>query len=115
MKGLLDLPGYRLFGFDNPPPSAGSPNRGYEFWITVSPDVQPDGEIRIKDFPGGRYAVLHVNVGDPWQDIPPAWEKLVKWAEESSYHTASHQCLEEHFAPSDNEKDFELDLYLPIA
>ena len=114
-KGLLNQPGHRIFGFNNPSPSAGSPNYGYEFWITVGPEVQPEGEIKVKDFKGGRYAVAHCKVDDPWQDIPGTWQKLVAWVEQSAHHTATHQWLEEHFSMSQHPEAFELDLYLPIA
>ncbi len=41
---LLDAPNkHRIFGFDNPCPSPGSPNYGYEFWITIEPYVKPEG------------------------------------------------------------------------
>ena len=57
-KGMLENPDeHRIFGFDNPIPSHGSPNYGYEFWITVDPDVEPEGDIRIVDFFGGLYAI----------------------------------------------------------
>ena len=56
-KGLLDPPGaHRIFGFNNPDPHPGSPNYGYEFWLAVGPDVKPEGELNLKDFPGGLYA-----------------------------------------------------------
>ena len=45
-KNLLDGPALaRIFGFNNPNPSAGSPNYGYEFWIEVDPQRKfEDGE-----------------------------------------------------------------------
>ncbi len=56
--GLLDdLKAVRFFGFNNPDPSPGSPNYGYEQWIVVGPDVKAEGDIKIKDFSGGLYAV----------------------------------------------------------
>ncbi len=32
---LKDLAHHRIFGFNNPDPTPGSPNYGYELWITV--------------------------------------------------------------------------------
>jgi DNA gyrase inhibitor GyrI len=112
-----EAPTSRVFGFDNPSPSEGSPNRGYEFWLTISPDVQPDEEIKIKEFSGGLYGVLHCDVkGDPFEIIPSAWQKLVKWLESSHYHYANHQYLEEHLSRTDpSQGGFVLDLYIPIA
>ena len=115
-KGLMDLTKHRVFGFNNPDPSPGSPNYGYEFWITVGPEVQASGEATIKDFPGGMYAVTRCEVKDPWQDIPGTWKKLMVWHEGSTYKMGRHQWLEEHLSSSDTSpQELTLDLYLPIA
>ncbi len=109
---------HRLFGYNNPDPSPGSPNYGYDVWITVDESVQADGDARIIDFPGGLYVVTRIEVQSPWDDIPGAWQKLVKWMEASKYHHGRHQWLEEHIGPLDesvNEIPFTLDLHLPIA
>ena len=114
---LLGKP-YRLFGYNNPDPSPGSPNYGYDVWITVDESVQADNEARIIDFPGGLYAVTRIEVKDPWADIPGTWQKLVKWMENSKYRHGRHQWLEEHVGPLEEIVDgqpFTLDLYLPIT
>ena len=104
---------HRFFGFNNPSPSAGSPNYGYEVWVTVDAPVQPEGEMAVKDFPGGLYAVTRCKGVD---NIFPTWQQFVRWREESRYHMASHQWLEEHFGALElPPEEFELDLYLPIA
>jgi AraC family transcriptional regulator len=112
-----EAPIVRIFGFNNPDPSEGSPNYGYEFWLTIGPGVQPDDEIKIKEFSGGMYAMLRCDVtANPWDIIPTSWGKLVKWLESSYYKFGNHQWLEEHFSRSDsNDKGFILDLYLPIS
>jgi DNA gyrase inhibitor GyrI len=115
-KGLLeDLEKHRVFGFNNPDPSPGSPNYGYEFWIVVGPDVEPEGEIKIKEFSGGLYAVTRCEVKAPWEDIPATWKRLVAWRENSKYRGASHQWLEKHLGLLESSEEFVLDLYLPIA
>jgi DNA gyrase inhibitor GyrI len=109
---------YRLFGYNNPDPSPGSPNYGYDVWITVDEAVQADGEARIIEFPGGLYAVTHLEVKDPGADIPGTWQKLVKWMESSKYRHGRHQWLEEHIGPLEamaGEQPFTLDLHLPIT
>jgi len=106
---------YRLFGYNNPDPSPGSPNYGYDVWITVDESVQADGEARIIDFPGGLYAVARVL---PGEQIGATWQMLVKWREANKYHHGKHQWLEEHIGPLDEmggEQPFTLDLHLPIA
>lgn len=109
---------HRLFGFDSVPQSPGSPNRGYDVWLTVDESIQADGEARIIDFLGGLYAVTRIDVKNPWDDIPSTWEKLVKWMEASRYHHGRHQWLEEHIGPLEEmggDQPFTLDLHLPIV
>ncbi len=107
---------HRFFGFNNPSPSPGSPNYGYEQWMTVAPNVSASGEVKIKAFAGGLYAVAHMQ-GIPNPDI---WQQLVRWREESKYKPAHHQWLEECLTPTPPEatrpyEQWEFDLYLPIA
>lgn len=115
-----DLKDRRIFGFNNPNPSSGSPNYGYEFWLTVEPEAEPDEEMRIVEFSGGLYAVTRCEVkGDPYETIPTTWKELVQWLVNSKYKHAKHQWLEEHLWPppdqSQNIEELVLDLYAPIA
>ena len=113
---LIDRP-HRLFGYNNPNPTPGSPNYGYDVWMTVDKTVQAEGEARIVEFTGGLYAVMRLKVTDPGDEIPKAWRKLVLWREKSRYHEGRHQWLEEHIGSigdSVNQMPFTLDLYLPI-
>ncbi len=121
-KGLLDAPKqYRVFGFNNPSPTPASPNYGYEVWMTVGPEVHPEGvqvgDAEIEKFPGGLYAVMRCDVaGDPNEIIPATWKKLALWREDSRYKGANHQWLEEHLHDANVPAGgFSLDLYLPIA
>ena len=113
----LDTDGkqHRFFGYNNPNPSAGSPNYGYDVWVTVDPDAQPEEGVRMIDFPGGLYAVTSIRPVTG-EEIPGAWQKLALWRENSRYRGSKHQWLEEHIG--DIEKSFPdltLDLYLPMA
>jgi DNA gyrase inhibitor GyrI len=115
--GLLDKP-CRLFGYNNPDPAPGSPNYGYDVWITLDRSVKAGREARIIDFPGGLYAVTRCDVKDPGNDIPATWQKLVKWMEGSKYHHGRHQWLEEQIGSPDEvgkSGAFTLDLYLPVS
>jgi len=116
-KGLLDRPGeQRIFGFNNPDPAPGSPNYGYEFWIVVGPEVQPEGEVKIKEFAGGLYAVARCQVrADAGQVIGETWQRLMRWCENSQYRLAHHQWLEEHQETTGMPNEFALDLHLPIT
>lgn len=112
--GLLPAEKYpSTFGFNNPNPSKGSPNYGYEIWLPVAQDVEPEGDLRIVDFRGGLYAVTTFkgleNIGDVWM-------KLVKWAEGSKYQRAHHQWLEELTTPPGTPPEaYVFNIYLPIA
>ena len=111
----IQSPATRVFGFNNPDPTSGSPNYGYEVWLTLDSDVQPNTDDKIKQFSGGLYAVLRCDVNDdPWEVIPARWGELVKWFEASHYKHGNHQWLEEHLTHLSS-TDFVLDLYLPIA
>jgi AraC family transcriptional regulator len=116
-RGLLDdLETHRLFGFDNPSPSAGSPNYGYEVWIVVDPEVEPEGEARILDFDGGLYAVTRCIVPKGRFDVIGAtWRKLIVWREDSKYKCGAYRCLEESLPMDLPGTEFVLDLYLSIA
>ncbi len=113
-KGLLDENGsYRSFGFNNPDPSPGSPNYGYEIWVPVGPDVKAENDIRIVDFKGGLYAVTRFeglsNMGD-------VWRQLVRWRENSHYKKGHHRWLENLLNPTETDPDkLIFDLYLSIV
>ena len=111
---LTDIAHHRIFGFNNPNPSPGSPNYGYEFWIVVGPEVAPTAEVPIKEFAGGRYAVTRCR---GVEGIGATWGRLVAWLSDSQHGHAAHQWLEEHLNPvfPAAEDELLLDLYAPIA
>jgi len=124
---LGDLESHRFFGFNNPNPSPGSPNYGYEQWVTVGPEVEAGDDIKIIDFPGGTYAVARC---EGLADIGKIWKQLVTWHEDSPYEKPPnfYKCLEEVLNPGvfiTPEGDFIeteaayngviFDLYLPVA
>ncbi len=116
-RGLLDFAEtHRIFGFNNPNPAPGSTNYGYEYWLEVGPEISAEGDMEIKDFPGGLYAVTRCEVrGDAYQTIPATWQQLVTWREDSVYKEAHHQWMEKHLRVENAGQDFVLELYLPIA
>jgi effector-binding domain-containing protein len=113
-KGL-DIAAARFFGFNNPDPTPGSPNYGYEQWMTVGPGVEGEGEVEIKEIPARRYAVAHCEGLDT---IGQVWKDLVTWFEDSPYKKPPHfhECLEELLTSPDVPfEEYVFDLYLPIA
>ena len=114
-KGMLDDYGtkYLHYGFNNPNPSTGSPNYGYEIWVTVPAEIEPEGDIRVVEFEGGLYAVTRFTDLDK---ITKVWGKLVKWRENSQYKKAFHQWMEGLLNPTETDySKFTFDLYLPIS
>jgi DNA gyrase inhibitor GyrI len=113
-KKGLDISAHRFFGFNNPNPSPGSPNYGYEQWMIVGPDAEPEGDLRVQECYGGLYAVARC---EGVQNIGPAWQGLVQWREDSKYKHAHHQWLEECLSPPETTPPDKLvfDLYLPIV
>ena len=112
-KGWLGDKAHRIFGFNNPNPSAGSPNYGYEFWLELGLAEVASAEVEVQDFGGGLYAVTRCQ---GVEQIGPTWHKLAAWAEDSAYRMAPHQWLEEHLPESGvNPAELRLALYLPIA
>ncbi len=111
-KGL-EFEGVRWFGFNNPNPSPGSPNYGYDIWITVGPEVEGEGDVEVRTFEGGLYAVTRFK---GLSNIGNVWGQLVHWREDSPYKKAHHQWLENLLTPPDTPlEEFVFDLYLPIA
>lgn len=117
-RGLWgDLEKHPIFGFNNPNPSVGSPKYGYELWIEVGAEVEPEGDARLIEFPGGSYAALRCEVpeGGAYEVIPSTWAKLVAWQEESPYRMSSYLCLEQSVKCDKPGIEFALDLLLPIT
>ena len=82
----------RYFGFNNPNPMPGSPNYGYEQWMTVGSDAEPLTDVEIKTFEGGIYGVLRC---DGLAAIEEDWARLASWVDSSSYRLDQRPCLEE--------------------
>ncbi len=113
-NGLVDGYGdrYRHFGFNNPNPSQGSSNYGYEIWVTVPEGIQGRGDVVIKDVPGGLYAVTRF---ENLENITRAWHELASWRESSPYRAGQHQWLENLLNPLVHDySKFVFDLYLPV-
>ena len=114
-RGLFDRKDtLEFYGFNNPDPSPGSPNYGYEEWVVVPEDLESVEGIEFKTFPGGLYAVTRCT---GIMNIHATWKKLVAWREDSPYQHACHQWLEKWVNPTKepiSEDQAIMDLYLPI-
>jgi len=111
----------QCLAFNNPDPSRGQKQYGYEFWIQVDPDTEPEGEIEIKEVKGGLYAVTTCKLKEEIeseffqkQGYLESWQKIVDWVKSSKYKYGRHQCLEKAHDPGATEEELILDLYCPI-
>jgi AraC family transcriptional regulator len=119
-RGLLDGgSAHRVFGFNNPSPTAASPHYGYEFWIELSAAEAESlaaeaggSHVELKSFDGGVYAVTRCHGAEA---IPDAWRDLVTWCEDSPYAFGQTQCLEQHTGALDGPvEELEFALYQAI-
>ncbi len=120
--GLLDdLEKHPVFGFNNPDPSPGREEYGYEFWVVLDREMEPGPEIELKHFAGGLYAVTCCNLHDEVhsaffqeEGFLESWKKLHDWVEDSRFKPAGHQALEKPLDPDAPEPEYLLELYYPI-
>jgi DNA gyrase inhibitor GyrI len=102
-----------VFGFNNPGPAPDRKQYGYEFWIRIDHDVEPEGDVQTIEFPGGLYAVTKCSLlGDP--NILETWKMLWEWVLVSKFEYRRTHELEKHLNPLSPEEELILDLYLPI-
>jgi len=94
-----------VYGFNNPNPSVGSPNYGYEF-LVCGKDI-PDAPD-MTTLGGGRYLAASFEGADP-SGLPDAWQALAAVAETAGYRAGAHQWLERHHPP-----EIRIEMYLPI-
>jgi DNA gyrase inhibitor GyrI len=107
--------GHRVFGFNNPDPSPGSPNYGYEFWLELGADDVVDDSSEAKLFAGGWYAVTRCTGA---ANITDTWARLCAWVDEENRERGSQQWLEEQVPPLSqavDEAGLTLDLYYPLV
>jgi DNA gyrase inhibitor GyrI len=105
---------HRFFGFNNPNPSPGSPDYGYEQWMTLEEGIEPEAPLEVKAIPGGKYAVTTC---EGLQNITETWREFVRWFEDSGYRWGPNceECLEELKTPLGSPiEEWVFDLYLPI-
>lgn len=114
---LRDPRAVRIFGYDVELPEAEQKKglRGYEAWATVPGGVRPSQGVRIRNVPGGLYAVMRIHdaLADPFARIPPGWQRLWGWVKDSrEYRLTDGLCLEEHVQ---GQGCLHLDLFIPVV
>ncbi|MDA3852084.1 MAG: effector binding domain-containing protein [Spirochaetaceae bacterium] len=97
-----------IYGFNNPDPTAGNQQYGYEFRLTLPEDFKAAAKDEIINYPGGKYSTASF-VLKTGEEIPKAWAILSDWFESSEYKKGNHQWLERH-----NIKGMPVELFFPI-
>ena len=103
------------FGFNNPNPSPGSENYGYELWVRVDPGTEAAEPIVIKEIPAASYAVTRFT---GLSNIGRVWKEFSAWYEDkyANVPACEIQCwLESLQNPSEPDQEkWIFDLYLMI-
>jgi len=113
-KGFFDNPArHMIFGYNNPSPSPGKDEYGYEIIVTVGPEVKPEGDIQIKEIPGGLYVVTRCK---GVESIYETWMALYKYElDKERWASTTMPGLEEHLNSHEaRHSEYLLDLYFPI-
>jgi DNA gyrase inhibitor GyrI/DNA-binding transcriptional ArsR family regulator len=121
-RGLLENPEEHLvFGFNSPNPTPGKEEYGYEFWIAVSSDIEPEGDVTIKEFDGGLFAVTTCNLKEETESeffrehgYLESYKNLKDWVKSSKYKLRKGPCLERAHDPSASEEELVLEIHMPI-
>ena len=114
-RGLFG-PDTKVIGasYDNPDITPISKCR-YDACITIGDNVQPEGPVSAKEFPGGKYAVCRWR-GRP-QDIGPVFQSLMgEWFPSSGYQPGDAPCLEFYHNDPDTDPKGEatVDICIPV-
>jgi DNA-binding transcriptional MerR regulator len=119
---LINQPGFRHFGFNDPDPQAGKEEYGYQMWVAISKDMTVPEPLWKIDFEGGLYAGLVTTM----DVIGERWKKLWQWSINNEEYevdwnlSSDRRCLEEcidYITFNDPTIPFEkkqLDLLTPI-
>jgi len=109
-------PGHPSYGFNNPNPSPGSENYGYELWCRVDPGTKAEPPIKIKQIPAACYAVTRC---DGLPNIGKVWKQFSAWFADHHDNTppCTVQCWLEHLLTPDepDERKWVFDLYIAVG
>ncbi len=109
-------PEHPMYGFNNPNPSPGSENYGYELWCRVDVNTTADAPVKIKRIPGARYAVTRFT---GLSNIGGVWRQLAAWVDDhhGTIPPCTIQCwLESLQTPDEPDPEkWVMDLYLMVG
>ncbi len=106
----------KIYGFNNPNPTPGKEEYGYEFYVPTNLNLEEDDTIKIKEMKGGTFAVTECLVKGDFEQITRSWKELIGWVKDHpDYEFEADYCYEHHPDPNASPEDFILNLYLPVV
>jgi DNA gyrase inhibitor GyrI len=109
---FADFGKHPVFGFNNPNPSPRQKEYGYEFWIRVDSQIESEGDIEVKEFQGGLFAMTSCKISE----MGDVYRNLWKWvnSSESRYAWREDHELEKPRNPLATGNEMEFDIYMPV-
>jgi AraC family transcriptional regulator len=106
-RGLLG-PRTRMLGISYDDPDVTPPDKlRYEAAITTDRPVEPEGEIGVRELPGGKHAL--VTHKGPYQDLSKTYQRLCgDWLPKSGYEPRNTPAIEDYLNPPDTTKPEDL-------
>jgi len=116
MRGLLG-PSMKLLGIVYDDPDVTPPDKvRYEAAVTVSGEVQPEGEFGVMEFPAGSYGVAEHK--GPYEELGKAYQRIYGgWLPKSAYHLRDVPAFEQYLNSPQNTKPEDLVtlIHIPLS
>ncbi len=115
-RGLFHQPGIQCIGVSyDDPDTVEAENLRYDACITVSDNIQPEGEVKARTLAGGRYAMfLHEG---PYENLVHTYRGIFgQWLPASGEELREEPCFEIYLNSPDQTppQDLKTEIYVPI-
>jgi AraC family transcriptional regulator len=105
-----------FIGISHDDPDVTTPEKcRYDACITVTKNVEPDGEVGVKTIEGGKYAIFRLK--GPYEKLSDAYRYIyMEWLPRSNVKTRNIPCFEKYLNNPGNAKPAKLltEIYVPI-
>ena len=81
-KGLITEDTVFLSSYQDDPEVTPPEELTVEVCMTISDDVEVEGNVQKKTLPGGKYVVMNIELNGP-EEYGDAWKKVVDWMKEN--------------------------------
>ncbi len=83
-NGLISPETVFLSSYQDDPQTTPPDELKLELCMSISNDVEVDGDIQKKILPGGKYASIHAEIAGP-EKYGDAWNAIVDWVKNNNY------------------------------